>query len=197
MTQKKTTTTIQQQSHHHHQQTDPWSNDSDKLQLAMSKVVSIDDELDSDEDMIDLGHNNSKPHMAKKGVIDQGIGTFIGSSNLTQSPLTSPLGSPVKYQQTSTKSSFIDLVPEMFNSSPRRMKSDEREDERLTNELLQKLKEKNAALETSKFELEEQLRKTEMEKKRFEISFKNLDKLLAEKEQLISKMNDEKYSIRT
>jgi len=64
-----------------------------------------------------------------------------------------------------------------------------------TNELLDKLKEKNSALEASKYELEEQLRKTELEKKKFEISFKNLDRLLAEKEQLISKMNDEKYIV--
>ena len=185
---------------------DPWgsptTNHNDQLQLAMSKVVSFDDELepsDAEEEghiFGGSGHKSNVSGSSKIGTIDQGVGTFIGSSSLT-SPFNSPIKQTTTPQTRPKTGSFIDLVPEMFEESPRRMKpmTASLEESAKTNELLDKLKEKNSALEASKYELEEQLRKTELEKKKFEISFKNLDRLLAEKEQLISKMNDEKYIV--
>jgi hypothetical protein len=189
------------------QNMDPWgsptTNHNDQLQLAMSKVVSFDDELEpsdvEEEGHIfgsGGGHKSNVSGSSKIGTIDQGVGTFIGSSSLT-SPFNSPIKQTTTPQTRPKTGSFIDLVPEMFEESPRRMKpmTASLEESAMTNELLEKLKEKNSALEASKYELEEQLRKTELEKKKFEISFKNLDRLLAEKEQLISKMNDEKYIV--
>lgn len=141
----------------------------------MTKVVSFNDDSENSEDEIELGQGAL---MAKvnKGTINQGLGPFIGASGFNQPP-TKHSGN-----------SFIDIVPAMFDGSPKR----NRDDDEMSKILLRQLETKNAALEETKFNLEEQLRKTEWEKKRFEVSFNNLDKLLAEKEKEISKIHNEK-----
>ena len=61
-----------------------------------------------------------------------------------------------------------------------------------TNELLSKLRDKNNELEKAKLELETKLRDTEQKKKSFEKAFNKSDRMLAEKERIISNMNTEK-----
>lgn len=101
----------------------------------------------------------------KPGVIDQGIGAFIESYRDSPSP---------------RKPSFYDIIPEMLS-------------DRDKEDTLERLRKKNDDLETAKAELEAQLNETEDQKKKFETGFNNLNRLLAEKEKLISQMNAEKF----
>ncbi|CAF0711074.1 unnamed protein product [Brachionus calyciflorus] len=120
---------------------------------------------DSDDDYDDEIESLASPK--KTGVIDQGLGAFIG--NFKDSPETSP-----------RKPSFYDIVPEMLNEKENK------------NETLERLRQKNEDLEQTKLRLETLLNETEIQKKNFEIAFNNLDRQLAEKEKLISQMNADK-----
>ena len=121
-----------------------------------TQKVSFDDSEEIDDEIERL----VRPR--KPGVINQGIGAFIGSYRETPSP---------------KKPSFYDIVPEMLNDKE---------------ETLEKLKTKIENLQTAKLELKSQLNETEDQKKKFETGFNNLNRLLAEKEKLISQMNAEK-----
>lgn len=151
----------------------------------MTKVVSFDDDSDEEIELAAGVSSSRQSTTGYKGTIDQGVGTFIGSHSLTQSPVK-------QTAKSSASSSFANILPEMLGNSgsvgaPRYNRDDD-----VTRKLLNTLEDRNSRLEASKYELEQQLKKTEDERTRSQLALRNFEKLLAERDQRISEINKEK-----
>lgn len=184
---------------------------NDKLQLPMTKVVSFDD---SDDENVEIFGSSTQQQQQRSsqytridGSINQGVGAFIGSSHsLNQSPVKHYQQQQQQQHQittakTSTASSFGSILPEMFSggvaaaaaaTSTTTTPVRHSRDEDVTRKLLNSLEERNARLEESRGELEQQLKRAEEERLRSQLALRNFEKLLAERDQRITEINKEK-----
>jgi hypothetical protein len=191
------------------------STNASLLNQASKKSSQENDPFDSDSYDDDIKNksvqNNSKQKLSQSnsqfsGQISTGVGTMLRKSDdspplsfknagrnepMVTSSFTAPGPAQTpfdSYYEKQRNASFIDIGPELFESTNALRNSQ--------SSLRQDLVANSAAIaekERKLLEMESRVKELEQQKRNFEVAFNNSDRLLAEKEKLISTMNAEKF----